>query len=189
MITTLTWPECLRRINAMDPHYGMDIRDEEFIFGLLRERVYHPTVVELGVCHGRASAMLAYLAQGTGGAYHGVDDWRLEGSMQEVSDRLETIGLPHTLHHSDTRTLPWDDPIDVLLIDAGHDEQNVSADCAKWIPWVVAGGYVVFDDWPPSVVRSDDNPHWAVAVYGEAATTGWQSWRGPGRVMVKRKPS
>ena len=47
----------------------------------------------------------------------------------------------------DSTTVPWDRPIDLLFIDGDHSEAGVSADIAKYAPFVQAGGCIFLHDY------------------------------------------
>lgn len=47
----------------------------------------------------------------------------------------------------DSGRIPWELPIDVLLIDGDHREDPCRHDFLNFSPWVVPGGLVIFDDY------------------------------------------
>lgn len=182
----------------LNQHYSMGLYKRKFIVDKVIQPALlpkHPLIVELGVCHGSTAVMLAYIAECLGGHYVGIDTWLLEGSMLSVMEKLVARGLwkdTSTLIEQNTHKakLPeWVKPeIDLLIVDAGHDEANVGPDCEIWIPKVAPGGIVVFDDCPEQV--NADDPHWAVKHYAEQHTQGWEvlGYWNPSGVLIKRKP-
>lgn len=56
----------------------------------------------------------------------------------------------------DSRTVPWDLPVDVLLIDGDHSLEGVKADYERFEPFVREGGLILFHDvcWPNKGVVS-----------------------------------
>lgn len=192
----MNWTTALEMASTIDTHYAMSDEDVEFLFYAIKNNELDPksVIVELGMCHGRTSAVLAYIARETDSVYYGVDDFSLEGNAKEVRASLNNLMLPYTILEGRTQDVPWYLPIDVLLVDAGHDEANVKADCEKWIPFVKPGGFAAFDDWDESP-RYDDrtmqeiNPHWAIAYYARLATPGWEEIKcDEGRMVLRLKP-
>src|SRR5271165_3678981 len=60
-------------------------------------------IVELGVCHGRTSAMFAYLAKHLGFHYYGIDFFGLEGTSAEaVRNKFRIHGLRGEILDSNT---------------------------------------------------------------------------------------
>jgi len=187
-----SWEDCIAKARTINDHYAMTEEDQKIIFDTLKDIAPGSMIVELGTAHGKTSAILAYIAKHQGAEYHGVDNFSLEGSADEVNFTLDSLDLPHTLHEANTHDLPWSRPIDALLIDAGHDEANIKPDCEKWIPFVNPGGYVIFDDWTEGGTPAT-NAHWAIPYYGNLHTIGWKVIVKPSngevlKMMIKQKP-
>ncbi len=180
----MTWEKARLLAGYADPHYAMDFLDLEPLYGLAMRVPRSGIIVELGVCHGRASTVLAYAARERKAQYVGVDDFSMEGTAGEVRVLLDGLGLPHCILEGKTQTVPWDEPIDLLVIDAGHDEDNIRADINRWLPYLKSGGWVAFDDWD----EEEASAHWAVPYYGDLATQGWKELRGGGRMVAKCRP-
>lgn len=151
-------------------------------------------IVELGVCNGKTMLILAALASKFEAQYYGIDIWGLESSKAECRQLLDDAGLSGraTLYSEDTRKamdlVPF--PIDLLLIDAGHDEENIKADCENWIPKVRAGGIVAFHDFDPVDDPERTSAHWAVRYYGNLATGDESKWETLGflqGLMIRRR--
>ena len=58
--------------------------------------------------------------------------------------------LNATIIEGDSRTMQFDDPIDLLMIDGDHHYATVAADIANWLPRVAPGGVVLFHDYEPT---------------------------------------
>lgn len=46
----------------------------------------------------------------------------------------------------DTLEIPWNKHVDLLYVDAGHDESRVYQELHKFSPWVWRGGLILMDD-------------------------------------------
>lgn len=77
------------------------------------------------------------------------DNWQIE-------DRAV---LNATILQGDSRTMRFEQPIDVLLIDGDHHYDVVKADIANWLPRVKKGGTVIFHDYAPTQHNMDQFPH------------------------------
>ena len=200
----MTWTQVWKSVKDIDPHYGMNTEQYRTIYDTAMMLPDEPEIVELGVCHGLTAYILATVAQEKKGWYTGIDDYSLEGSAEEVFARFTERGLENiTLLSLSTRAassyfnssdFPFE--ADLLLIDAGHDEVNVSFDCEFYVPLVKVGGYVIFDDYPSINISDSPTPdemaadaHWAVQYYGDKATPGrdWELITRVGGLVVKRR--
>lgn len=206
----LNWDECLVLARTIDDHYAMSESEQKAIFDCVHETVPEGgVIVELGVCNGKTSALLMFATRNVKAKYHGVDNFSLEGNPALVKDRLEKIGLypafagnttlrfiappnpksQYVIHVGNTQDIPWSEPIDFLIIDAGHDEANIKPDIEKWLPFVKSGGIVVFHDWDEVFDRN--KCHWAIRYYGDMHTGTWEdipsSTTGMG-LKMRRKP-
>lgn len=162
------WP-LVRNTNS---HYALSEDQVKFIIDHALLLPEEPTILELGVCHGRTLAALSAVAMCKGGWAYGIDHFGLEGDAIEVRRTLYTHRLSSwTLIVGDTRTVTWERPIDLLVIDAGHDEANVRPDIEKYVPLVKHGGYVFFDDYDDP--KNRQSPHWAVRHYADLACGSW----------------
>lgn len=173
-----------------DQHYSLDDHRRMMLFWCA-ETIQDGLIVELGVCHGGTGLMLSYVASCTNSRYYGVDNWSLEGSYEQVV-QLFTENLPYppswTLINGNTHDVPLPKlPISMLFIDAGHDEANVGPDCERWIPLVMPGGIVAFDDYPQGADWRE-SCHYAVREYADMYTHNWDhigSWEG---LLIRRAP-
>lgn len=145
-------------------------------------------IVELGVCNGRTAALLAYTTKATRAVYYGIDNWKMEGSLQALQQLFKANDLMGIFYEETTQNIgqKWGDqyPIHLLFIDAGHDELNVRDDCAIWIPKVAPGGHVVMHDYDDPY--DPKSAHWAVRHYGDLATGGWDRRIERGMLVARR---
>lgn len=101
-------------------------------------------VVEIGVWKGGTSALLADAVKDTGGSYVGVDT-----NVQDAVARIKHLGLECycTFLEGDSSQVVYDEkPIDLLFIDAGHSQAEVTADWDRWTEWVRPGGTIFIDN-------------------------------------------
>lgn len=155
-------------------------------------------IVELGCCAGRTSLLLAYVSKYKNWDFHAVDCFILSRE-DEYRRVMNDSQLPYTLHvnwtsdctvpqRADLYEVPWSSPVHFLFVDASHTEPWFSADCRKWLPWVVPGGIVAFDDWPADFNPDRPDAHDAIAIYGERFTQDWFDLGWCGRVRIKQRP-
>ena len=157
------------------------------LFELARQRTPErdAVVVELGSWQGRSSVLLA---AGLAGKQNprlicvdpfGEDENRryqaefyqpaisaMRLSLECVFQRnIRRCGLNHMVKpikgYSFEAVRVWQEPIDILFIDASHDYESVHRDLLLWAPFVKVGGLVALHDvspnWPgPSRVMAED---------------------------------
>lgn len=172
-------------------HYSLDEYTHRELYRVLRDEFKHldghrakPVALELGVCHGRTFVLLAAM----GYELYGVDDYSLEGSASELRGWVSENSLEGAIIESSTRNAIWHKEVDVLIVDAGHSEPDVSADISKYLPFLRPGGIVFFDDYADTGLPREQDAHWAIKAYADAATVGWERFP-VGRLMAFRKPS
>lgn len=182
----MKWPEIRDKIAFIDDHYSMREDQHKQLFKFALQVPKGGTVLELGTAHGKTAALFTLVGKECGFSYYGIDDFSLEGTFEEVTKTMQSFNgrVNWTLFKSRTQDAHWDKPIDLLFIDAGHDEANVKPDCEKYVPFVKPGGIVIFDDWP----QVENDPHWAVGHYGSIATEGWELLEDSLYMRVYRRP-
>lgn len=188
----MTWEEVLRLARKANDHYSLSEREQELVYELACTIPEGGRIVELGTCWGKTSVVLACAAKEREGNYLGIDNFSLEGSQKEVVALLNnTVGEDAFwgIAQEDTHASRWKvyGDIDLLLIDAGHDEENVRQDCEIWIPQVRPGGIVVWDD----VAHGPgwrDSCHAAVRESLEKWAGEWEHIAEYGKVWARRKP-
>lgn len=188
----MIWDEVIDRARLANDHYSMSEDQQRMLWELAKGVPKGGLIVELGVCWGKTAIVLALAAKEQQATYRGIDNWSLEGSKKDVSFLMQTaVGAGDWwLMESDTHDefmRAFDVDIDMLVIDAGHDEANVSQDCEVWIPKVVPGGIVVFDD-VPSGPGWAESCHWAVRAGMEHWCADWEMAAAWGKTWCWRKP-
>jgi predicted O-methyltransferase YrrM len=182
-----SWPEVWNAVWEINPHYSLS--QEELAF-LIEHALLVPArgqVLELGICHGRTLAALTLATEAQEASVTGIDHFGLEGSVWQVRESLARVGASRAVVIvGDTRVIPWDIPLDLLLVDAGHDEANVSKDVRKYVPLVKPGGLVFFHDWDPEVDPA--SPHEAVRRHATAACGDWEDLGLVGGLKGFRRP-
>lgn len=176
---------------SVDPHYSLSDEKHALLWKYASQVPWRPDILELGVCHGRTAVMLCYIAREQRGYYCGIDNFSLEGTAASIMTRLETMGRRHIewdIYDMTTQTAAktWELPLDFLFIDAGHDPQNVSHDCDKFVPFVKPGGIAAFDDYEDPY--NPDSAHWAVRFYADKATEGWERLDWTHGMLIARRP-
>lgn len=179
------WRAGLRLARSINDHYSMSEHQQQVLFNIAKKLAPGNLIVELGVAYGKTSAVLAYAARSTEGEMVGVDDFGLVGSPEDFSRRMKALNLSVILVVSKTNEVKWDRPIDLLVIDAGHDEENVKQDVIKWVPWVKQGGFVAFHDYPD--VQDRQGPHAGVKRQADKATGDWEMITYESGLMVRRR--
>ncbi len=144
-------------------------------------------IVELGVCNGRTAAAFSIVARQHSLSYYGVDFFGLEGDAETIRAKFAKHGLEGKIIEGNTHTIGklWNTPIDLLFIDAGHDEANVKPDIEIWLPHLKSEGTVFFHDYDDPYDPS--SPHWAIRHYADLYTEGWERKIHPG-MLEARKP-
>ena len=179
------WHDIWQAVCEMNSHYSLSTAELKFLIDYAIELPAGSEVLELGVCHGRTLAALGLAAKGS--EVTGIDHFGLEGSPFAVREQLRRMGLGGVqLTVGDTRVVPWGKPLDLLLIDAGHDEANVSRDVAKYVPFVKPGGMCFFHDWDDPYRA--ESPHEAVRRHAEAACGDWEDLGLVGGLKGFRRP-
>jgi predicted O-methyltransferase YrrM len=180
------WANALKLASTITDHYSMRRNEQSLILQYALLLGPGATLVELGVTHGRTAAILCYAAKLNEFYYVGVDNFSVEGSAKETLKNLSNLGLPNKILVGDTLTVPWDSPIDFLIIDAGHDVVNVTQDSERWLPFVRPGGLVVFHDYNRNIDQND--PHWGIKNAVERFCANWETINQIEWLIIKRKP-
>lgn len=184
----MNWDECLMLSRRAVPRYALDEEQRQYVYNLGANGLGAGSViVELGVCNGVTSVVLAYLAKHLGAFYHGVDSFVLGDGVGERAYRklLEDMELPYNLHVGNTNDVPWTEPIDLLLIDASHTDPYVSQDCARWLPFLKTGCLAMFHDYDGA--PEPLSAHWPVRRAVERHTDLWPMIYYINGLMIKRK--
>jgi predicted O-methyltransferase YrrM len=180
------WENAFTLASTISDHYAMRPNEQRRVMEYSLLLNANATLVELGVCHGRTAAILGYAAKLNGFKYYGIDNFSLEGNFEETKNNLQPLDLPCQILLGNTHTIPWDSPIDFLLIDAGHDVFNIAEDCNRWLPFLKPGGLVCFHDYNSTIDPTD--PHWGIKAAAERHCVTWETIDYIDWLLVKRKP-
>lgn len=188
-ISDKLWAEYLGKTSHLRRRYSASEKQQRAMCEIIANLPENSVVVELGVCHGLTAGLFLLAGQKNKTQYYGIDNFSLEAVPSVVKENLNKLNVPHKIIESRTQDCPWDKPIDFLFIDAGHDEVNVKADCEKYIPFVKSGGYVSLHDYSDFADTAVNNPHWAVNLYGDLATKGWNTISFlENQMIIRQKP-
>jgi len=141
-------------------------------------------IVEVGVDQGRSASVILQACRYRSIEIILVDSWEsiLIDNMRKVVDLVQRLGQHATVIHS--KSVAAADgivrPIDLILIDANHYDQNPMDDCKAWLPHLRSRGVALFHDYGATFPAVDA----AVDYY----TFGWEDlgvWDG---LAIRRKP-
>jgi hypothetical protein len=94
-------------------------------------------ILELGSGpQGVSGTIFKYCAQRMNGHVWSID--KVDFKRQSDKDMTFIIG--------DTLEVPWNKHVDLLYVDAGHDDKRVAQELLKFSPWVWRGGVILMDD-------------------------------------------
>ncbi|HJR19748.1 MAG TPA: class I SAM-dependent methyltransferase [Actinomycetota bacterium] len=115
--------------------------------------VEQPLAVEIGSYKGRSAIALASGLKARGrGALVAIDPFEMEQNQQEVfRHNLERAGVadlvePIVAYSHDARPKVADRSVSVLFVDGSHEYEDVMQDVHDWLPAMVDGGVVAFND-------------------------------------------
>ena len=187
------WNDCTKITDSFNKHYSVQPYQKRVIFDEAIQLFWKSTVVELGVCHGHTAAMLAFCCKWSDSKYYGVDFFGLDWvDVNVVRENLRKNDLSGEIIHGNTHDvgIDWSKKsggkpnIDLLFVDAGHDEANVRPDIEIWLPLVRPGGTVIFHDYDDPYDPA--SAHWAVRFYADLATEGWDRRIVDGMLVAKK---
>lgn len=167
------WQTVLKRARTVSDHYSMWEEQQRIIYDYCLKVTQGGVIVELGVAYGKTSVVMASAALAVGANFYAVDNFSLVGTENEYRERMKQLKLPVTLSVGKTQEVPWQLPIDLILVDAGHDEANIKPDCERWLPFVKHRGIAIFHDYEQGEIDVS-HPHWAVKRYVDLNTKGWK---------------
>ncbi|MBY0565186.1 MAG: class I SAM-dependent methyltransferase [Hyphomonadaceae bacterium] len=149
---------------ALDSFDGMITGEEAQLLHRLAAELEAGCIVEIGSWRGKSAIAMAMGARlqppdrrsivycvephaefiGLYGGRFGPDDRKafFEAVLRaDCADAVALINLP-----SAAAGRAWSQPIGMLFIDGDHSVEGVKADVELWTPFLVDGGYIVFDD-------------------------------------------
>lgn len=153
-------------------------------------------IVEVGSWLGRSSSYVAGLCRARGLSFVCVDAWagssdRFDAQYRELLARrdieaefrrhLDALALAADIRHTTSLAAAAtfsSGSVDLVFLDASHDEAAVTADIAAWWPSLRAGGVLAGHDY------RDDHPGVVAAVDRAAAQHGLTLARGPGSIWA-----
>jgi cephalosporin hydroxylase len=107
-------------------------------------------VIEVGLQWGRSSSIALQVTREHGLSYAGVDPFN-EADGQEAFDAwakmADESGALYAIHRIISDAFTVTPPIDAILIDGDHEEDQVYRDCDHFLPHVSVGGYAMFHDY------------------------------------------
>lgn len=135
------------------PRRELSFHNDVKLLGYLTTLVYGipGDIVEIGVWKGKSLALMNFLAQGHKKVI-GIDCLELENQANELSYYKNAI-YPNAfvIQSYSERALDQfeaiTNAISILHIDGGHLSRNVLLDFLLYEPYVVSGGFVLFDDY------------------------------------------
>lgn len=193
---TAGWDACLQVARHFTDHYSLDEEQQFYVYRYAMQVPAGGAAVELGICNGKTTAVLAHCAKRRGFEVHGIDAFILENSQAELEKAFADLDLPCTIHYALTSSapipqkqlapVPWTRPVDFLLIDGSHTDPWAEADFAEWIPRVRPGGVAMFHDYDGKF--DPQSPHHAVRVAAEKHTGHWATEYYVNGLMIRRAP-
>lgn len=141
-------------------------------------------VVELGCFHGKSSIVLAEACLKAGAKLTCVDNFCADGkdAREKFTKNVLDVYDNVTLIVADTNNAikSWKKKIDLIFIDANHQDDGIDDDCKNWLPFVKKRGFAAFHDYHnenfPSVRKRVDEH-----------TKGWKFVAGADSIMIRKK--
>lgn len=140
--------------------------------------------VELGSFEGGSSIVISRTLK-RGAILYCIDAFVLNTSdarprfLNDVLPNFKNMKLIESMTHEAAQT--FTEPIDLLFVDACHQEHAIKEDSDDWLPKVKSGGVVLFHDY-----NNSDFP--AVKSTVDERTVGWEVFEISDMLAVKIKP-
>ena len=138
--------------------------DEEALalFELARGCTGRGAIVELGSWRGRSTICLALGSKEGSGVPVVAVDRHTDKTFADFQENIRRAGVADLVRpirsHSYEAADTFDEPIELLFIDASHKYEDVRSDFDRWVPKVVEGGTVAMHDttWAGSKLVSEE---------------------------------
>lgn len=138
--------------------------DEEAIalFELARGCTGRGAIVELGSWRGKSTICLALGSKEGSGVPVVAVDRHMDKTFVDFQENIRKAGVADLVRPiratSDEAFADFDEPIELIFIDASHKYEDVRRDFDQWVPLVVEGGTVAMHDttWEGSKLVSEE---------------------------------
>lgn len=151
----------LRRVLADVPGWLGD--EEAFaLYELARGCTGRGAIVELGSWRGRSTICLALGSKDGPGVPVVAVDRHTDKTFVDFQENIRRAGIADLVRPiratSDEAFAEFDEPIELIFIDASHKYEDVRRDFDQWVPLVVDGGTVAMHDttWEGSKIVSEE---------------------------------
>ncbi len=151
----------LRRVLADVPGWLGD--EEAFaLYELARTCTGRGAIVELGSWRGRSTICLALGSKDGPGVPVVAVDRHTDKTFVDFEENIRRAGIADLVRPiratSDEAFAGFDEPIELIFIDASHKYEDVRRDFDQWVPLVVEGGTVAMHDttWEGSKLVSEE---------------------------------
>ncbi len=170
----------LRRVLADVPGW---LGDEEALalFDLARGCTGRGAIVELGSWRGRSTICLALGSKEGSGVPVVAVDRHMDKTFVDFQENVRRAGVADLVRPiratSDEAFAGFDEPIELIFIDASHKYDDVRRDFDQWVPLVLEGGTVAMHDttWEGSKLVSEEaiyrSPHFKDVRFVPSSTT------------------
>jgi MMP 1-O-methyltransferase len=170
----------LRQMLADVPGWLGD--EEAFaLYELARGCTGRGAIVELGSWRGRSTICLALGSKDGPGVPVVAVDRHMDKTFVDFQENIRRAGVADLVRPiratSDEAFAEFDEPIELIFIDASHKYEDVRRDFAQWVPLVVEGGTVAMHDttWEGSKLVSEEaiyqSPHFKEVRFVPSSTT------------------
>jgi cephalosporin hydroxylase len=117
---------------------------------LLQTESIKGDVLEIGIWKGKSLSLMSYFTKA--GKVIGIDPFEFRNQKAEVeyfSKAMfkDAILIPDFSEHAIKKVLEYSNGFKLIHIDGGHEMKNVLLDFLIYSPFIVEGGYIVFDDY------------------------------------------
>lgn len=146
------WIDASRRDALLEVPGFSSERELHLLAYLVDQAPRDGCIVEIGAYKGRSTVWLIEAAQRRSDRPRVVSiDPHLRGTWKSFCDvknrfRLAERGLEVIRDYSSDAGREWSRPISLLWVDGSHEYRHVAMDIDLFVPHVIPGGWIVFDD-------------------------------------------